>query len=188
MMDYEMNVEVQRIAQSVVRTGESLLWSGQPDPRRIALQTLPIFILAIPWTAFALFWIATASGFKLPSFDPSNYFSLFPFFGVPFVLIGLTTLALPYWAYRRANRTVYAVTDQRCLMITTGKRMYVDSYAAEDIGAIKRVERRNGTGDLIFAASATDAAKDLTRIRKTGFYGIPNVRLVEDIVRSVFKK
>ena len=94
-MDYEMNVEVQRIAQSVVRTGESLLWSGQPDPRRIALQTLPIFILAIPWTAFALFWIATASGFKLPSFDPSNYFSLFPFFGVPFVLIGFTTLALP---------------------------------------------------------------------------------------------
>ena len=73
-------------------------------------------------------------------------------------------------------------------MITTGKRIYVDSYAAEDIGAIKRVERRNGTGDLIFAPSTTYAAKDLTRIRKTGFYGIPNIRPVEDIVRSVFKK
>jgi len=186
MINGQKNHEAQRIAQSVMRTGENLLWSARPDPRRIALQTLPIFIFAIPWTAIALYWIAAASGFHLPDLDSRNVFTYFPLFGLFFVLFGLVMLALPFLAYRRAKRTFYAVTDQRCLIITSGKTTYVDSYWDEDIGAIQRIDRRNGTGDLIFTASATGAAKDLTRIRKAVFYGIPNVHLAEDIARSAF--
>jgi hypothetical protein len=43
---------------------------------------------------------------------------LFPLFGVPFVLIGLGMLAAPYWMRRKAQNTVYALTDKRALILS----------------------------------------------------------------------
>ena len=102
--------------------------------------------------------------------------------------MGLVLTALPFLAYRRANRTVYAITDRRCLIITAGDRTYVDAYGEEDIGSVKRIERRNGTGDLVFTASASGAAKDASRVRKAVFYGIPEIRQAEETARRAFGK
>ncbi len=49
--------------------------------------------------------------------------------------------------------TVYAITDSRIIMVTSGKRLIVYSYGKEDIGILNRIERPDGSGDLIFAAN-----------------------------------
>jgi hypothetical protein len=187
-MPVTMHDSTQQIALSVLRPDEKLLWSGQPDPRRIAFQTWPVFIIALPWTVFGLYWAATATGFKMPDLSAPNPMIFFPFIGVLCSLIGLSLLALPFMAWRRAGRTVYAVTDQRCMTIINSSRRYVSSHIDQEMGQIKCIERSEGSGDLIFSPSASDAAKDLTRVTNSGFYGIDHVRRVEDIVRSTFDK
>ena len=187
-MPEDNNGKAQRIATSVLQPEEHLLWSGRPDPRRVALQTLPVFILGLPWIAIALYWTAASFGFRMPDFSAQNLIGFWPVFGFLFILMGLVLTALPFLAYRRANRTVYAITDRRCLIITAGDRTYVDAYGEEDIGSVKRIERRNGTGDLVFTASASGAAKDASRVRKAVFYGIPEIRQAEETARRAFGK
>ena len=81
--------------------GEELIWTGQPRPSRFAIRSLPIVLFGIPWTAFSLFWICGAAGFKPPDF--TGPMDLFPLFGVPFVLIGIGMLASPLWMVRKAR-------------------------------------------------------------------------------------
>jgi hypothetical protein len=188
-MPTTMQDNSRQIALSILRPDEKLLWSGQPAPGRIALQTWPIFVIALPWTGFALYWAGTSTGFTMPDLSVPTPLIFFPFVGAVGCLIGLTLLALPFMAWRRARRTVYAVTDQRCLTVISNSRRYVSTHIDQDIGRVKCIERSGGSGDLIFSPStSTDAAKDLTRVGTTGFYGIDEVRHVEDIVRQQFTR
>jgi hypothetical protein len=182
------NHDARRIALSVLEPDERLLWSGQPDPFRMVLQTWPIFVIALPWTLFALYWTAVTTGFQIPDFSTPDPYIFLSFTGMIAALIGLSLLTLPFLAWRRAGRTVYAVADGQCLIIIEGRQTYVNVYRNEDIGRIRCKERGGGTGDLLFSPSAADAAKDLTRVRQYGFYGIADVRRVEDIVRKALSK
>src|SRR6478609_3430837 len=103
-----VSFKLQQLIHSELRPSEVLAWSSSPRPGRMALRALPLVLFGIPWTAFALFWIAGASGFKMPDF--SHGFGFFPLFGVPFVLIGFGMLTSPYWMRRKARRTAYVVT------------------------------------------------------------------------------
>ena len=94
-MSEDGNREARHIAQSVLRTEERLLWSGRPDPRRVALQTLPVFILGLPWIAIALYWTAASFGFQMPDFNAQNLIGFWPVFGFLFILMGLVLTALP---------------------------------------------------------------------------------------------
>ena len=108
--------------------GERIVWIGQPIRSRLARSSLPIALFGVPFTAFAFFWIMTASGMKGLGFPgPSGFFVLF---GIPFVLVGLGMLTSPLWMYLKAGRTVYAVTDRRALVIDGGLfgRMTVRSF------------------------------------------------------------
>lgn len=136
------DTEIQRIQENALEPREKLLWSGRPDPARALIGTLAIWLFAVPWTAFAVFWMWGASGAGKRSLQPGwTVDFLFPFFGLPFVLIGLAMMSAPYWAYLKAKRTVYAITDKRVLIIEVGKSRTVQSYSGEDIGNIKRTER-----------------------------------------------
>ena len=113
----------------------------------------------IPWTAFALFWMAGASGLLFGGFGGGNgppgmgaFFICFPLFGIPFVLIGLGMLTSPFWAVRRAKRTCYALTDRRAILWEAGwfGRIEVRSYGPADLTRLRRVEYADGNGDLVF--------------------------------------
>ena len=74
-----------------LESGERILWMEQPIPRYFTAISTGAFLFAIPWTAFAVFWICGASGFRIPDFSKGG-FSFFPLFGLPFVLIGIAML------------------------------------------------------------------------------------------------
>ena len=93
--------------QSELKPGEAVVWAEQPHARKYMRQGFWWWLFFIPWTAFALFWMAGAAGFQFPDFSHGQ--GLFALFGVPFVLIGLGGLGLPYWLHRNAVNIVYVI-------------------------------------------------------------------------------
>lgn len=184
-MSYDIGIpsvpfELREQVERELDEGERLEWIGQPVPRFFDAQSTSAFLFAIPWTAFAVFWMFGAAGFKIPNFQgPQSYFCLF---GLPFVLTGCWMLSRPLITRRNMKQTVYAVTDRRVLifvphMFSTAVR----SFEPEDLDGIQRRERRGGIGDLLFGAHG---AADATTI-PDGFFNIREVREVEQSMRRL---
>jgi hypothetical protein len=177
--------------------GERLIWAEQPRVGRYVRQSVPIVLFGMAFTAFALFWISAAWAmlFGIPGSGPNLEgpglpFSLFPYFGVPFVLVGLGMLSSPFWYWRQAKRTCYALTSQRAMVWQAGMfgSLTVRSYGAEALGKIVRTEHPDGSGDLVLeqiVEEGTDSeGHRTTRIVRHGFIAISNVKQVEELVRQ----
>jgi hypothetical protein len=179
--------------RSELRDGERLSWVGQPRPSRFARQAIPFVLFGIPFTAFAVFWVAMASGILFGEFGnkggrggvgaPS---ACFPLFGLPFVLIGLWMLSSPYWFWRQARRTCYALTNRRAIIWQAGTfgAVSVRSYGPEALGQLHRTEYADGSGDLVFEVVVSVRNRTATTIRH-GFLAIRDVREIEELVRRV---
>jgi hypothetical protein len=178
--------DAELVAQNEFAPGEHLVWAARPEPARMARASLPILIFAIPWTAFTLFVVVMASGITTGATN-QGFYILFPLFGLPFVLVGLAMMSAPYWAYKKAKSTVYAVTDKRLLVISEGRSKTVHSFDPDQIGDITRRERPDGSGDIIFARIVDDETEGYRRSRVTenGFLAVPDVRTVERHVRDL---
>jgi hypothetical protein len=174
------------VARSELEPGEYLLWSARPDAARAARASMLILFFAVPWTAFSLFWM-TMAALGVWQTDMGAVAWIFPLFGLPFVAVGLGMLSLPYFVYSRAKRTVYAITDRRAMIIVAGSTRSVESYGPADFGSLKRVERADGTGDLIFLTTEGRARRGSATKRDLGFLAIPDVGGVERIFKETFK-
>jgi hypothetical protein len=183
MVTFMMNIDfaAQQTAQAQLEAGERLLWYGRPDPKRQLLGSLVVLLFGVPWTAFALFWTAAASGLFWSDMG-IGWHSLFALWGVPFVLVGFGMLSSPYWLYRKTQRTVYALTSRRALIISGTRTRKIQSYTARDIGIIERSERANGKGDVMFATTISNETT-----QRVGFTGIHDVRRVERLLLDTFK-
>uniref|UniRef100_A0A7C4LKX9 Uncharacterized protein n=1 Tax=Schlesneria paludicola TaxID=360056 RepID=A0A7C4LKX9_9PLAN len=181
-----------------IRAGERLVWVGQPRPGRLARGAIPIVLFGIPWTAFAVFWMAAASGALFGGFGENNgpgevggFFTWFPLFGLPFVLIGLGMLSSPYWFWRQAKRTCYALTDHRAILWQANPcgGVTVRSYGPEALDKIHRTEYADGCGDLVFEEAVSvgwnSKGHRTTTTTRYGFMAIDNVREVEELLRRV---
>jgi len=188
-----MNADYDAVAlvQKELEPGESFLWVGRPAPGRSALQSLPILLFAIPWTGFAVFWVVGAASMGMPTSAPSSW-QYFPLFGVPFILVGLGMLSVPYWVYRTATRTVYGISDRRILVIQARGTRSVQSYPADRIAGVRRRERSDGSGDLFVTVAAGGSGPPNPLAPNVGgatvtFYGIANVKEVDRLIRETFK-
>ena len=181
-------VQLQTLIQSELRPSERLVWSASPNPVRLAQKTLPLVLFGLPWTAFALFWMAGASGFKWPDF--SHGFGFFPLFGIPFVLIGFGMLSAPYWAARKAASTVYVVTSERAIIFEAGAMggMNIRSFLPQQLSEIRRVQFVDGSGDLILDQTITANRRGRQVSIDVGFFGIPDVKMVEEMIQSLAKQ
>jgi hypothetical protein len=170
---------LQQRLSTELKAGELIMWSGQPDPNRYMRSGFGMWVFFIPWTLFSMFWIAAASGFKLPSFDSPVH--LFPLFGLPFLLIGLAGLSTPLWLHRKADSIVYAVTDTRVIMIEGRNSFTVKSYFANDITQLERTEYGNGIGDLNLSKSHRRDNEGSS----INIFAISDVRRVEQLIRKI---
>lgn len=203
-------MDAQRRIDGELSPGETLLWAGQPSPGRMARQGIMPMLFGIPWTAFALFWTAAAGGFAFLAGGAVRSsgggafaapFLLFPLFGLLFVVIGFGMLLSPLWLYLGAKRTLYAVTSKR--VIVWNGRVFggvtVRSLSPSQLGDRARTEAGDGSGDLIFPRAATVStyqdtdnsdgfgySRTRTRVPQFGFFGIPNVKSVDDLMRQTF--
>ena len=167
-----------------LESGEELLWLGQPIPRFFTAMSTGAFLFAIPWTAFAIFWICGAAGFKYPDFHEGG-FDFFPLFGIPFVLIGLGMLSSPVWTYRKALQTVYAITNRRAITFDAGWTMTIRSYPPARLRNIIRKERRNGTGDVVLDQQVASGFERGQRTMDLGFLNIRDPKTIEQILKKL---
>jgi hypothetical protein len=173
--------------------GERIAWIGQPIPSRFARSIIPIALFGIPFTAFAFFWIAGASGSRFPGVPSA--FGFFPLFGIPFVLVGLGMLLSPLWMFYRAGRTVYAVTDRRALLIERGLlgQVTVRSFEPASLNDVTRTQYVDGSGNLIFLREYRPGPRYSTNGRRgrffqVGFLAVPDVREAEERLRELARK
>jgi hypothetical protein len=179
---------LRELVAAEVRPGESVRWLDRPIPARLARSAWPMALFAIPWTAFALFWIWGATHGTCDA--PTPEARLFPLFGVPFVLVGLGLFASPLWVLRSARRTVYLVTDQRAVVLSAGWRGSVSarSFEPEKLCDLRRTQRADGSGDLVFGEDVRSGSKGGTRTVPYGFLAVRNVREAEEYVRALARR
>lgn len=109
--------------------------------------------------------------------------SLFPLFGLPFVLIGLW-LVFGHWffdAYKRKNAR-YALSSKRAFIARTmlGRRM--ESYPIDHTSQIRLI---SGKLDTVHFAQKTYRTKNGTSVKNIGFRFIPDGQEVYDLLRKV---
>jgi hypothetical protein len=183
--------DAQQRAQSELQSGESLYWTGTADPARAALSALPAAIFGIPFAGFALFWITQAyhasSAMSKSSHNAfTSGFQVFPLFGVPFLLVGVGIVLAPLWAFLKGGSTVYAVTNQRVMVITGTSTRSVKSFTPADILSVEHRERPDGSGDIVLVTNAmTRGNNNFVSPVKVALCGVPNVKQVAQQVLAL---
>ncbi len=176
--------ELEEKIQRELESREHIIWMEQPIPRYFTATSTASFLFAIPWTAFAVFWMFGASGFKLPDFSKGE-FSFFPLFGIPFVLIGLWMLSTPLWAYKKAFKTVYVITDKRAITFDSGWTMIIRSYTPDRLLNVYRKEKRDGSGDVIIEQDLWAGSEGGQQAQYLGFLNIRDPRTVENMLKKL---
>jgi hypothetical protein len=173
----ELPDDVQQRLNNELRPGERVAWAAQPSGAIASKASCFIYVFAIPWTLFSVFWVIFAAQASL----------LFALFGVPFVLVGLGMFRIPAWIKKMASRSVYAVTDQRAITIKAGLfgSFTVKSYLPEQLLNLERTEYKDGSGDLIFHKYYTRDSDGDRHLNREGFEGIPQVKQVEALIQAM---
>lgn len=174
------------IAKAEMSGGETLLWAETSLPANARRRVVPISLLGWLFLMLSLAWMSKAAGTSIG----------LVFMGVPIVLGGLGLALLPWWWPKVTRRTVYAISERRLLIIRNLFQHKVTSYGPEDIDVIERQERRDGSGDVIFRRETTQKlrhhhdpqGKKRFSEREVGFFGIPEVRRVEEAIWAFKEK
>jgi len=165
---------------------ELIKWIEQPLPRFFTLQSLAYFFFSIPWTAFAIFWMYGAAGFKIPVLHEGIKFEhLFALFGVPFVLIGFWMLTSPLRQWLKAFRTVYLITDKRAISIESGWFTTIRNYSPDQLKDLYRKERGDGTGDVVITTRLRRGSEGNSWTEEIGFMNVRNPREVERLLQQL---
>ena len=179
--------ELDAILRRELMTGERIVWNGQPNPRKL-YAAFAIWLFAIPWTAFALFWEAMAllmlwgGTTKTPAVITWSFGIVFPLFGLPFIIIGFYMLAMPFKAIAKAKRTVFALTDRRVLRVTAGQTREAESVMLGQIGPISVKVGSDGYGTLrIQTGISIDSDGDRVTERFE-IAGVPDVSRLEGLL------
>ena len=175
-----------------LQEGEELLWSGHPDLQRrriispgrvfliLGLIFLPIGLLAI---AIGLILLFSA---VIPPASQDGLLGLFIPGGV-FSLLGRIYLIIGLVGFSPSRNALYAITNRRVIVVRFGRYTLASSYDRKAITQIHRVERPDGSGDLIFSGNPygiysnnrSNTSNTYRNSRQGAFYALSNVRLVE---------
>lgn len=172
--------------QRELQRGERVLWKGRPLPR-LNITAFALWLFAVPWTAFALFWTVMAYA-GVSSMEPEDGGLIayaFPLFGLPFILVGLGTMAGPFLPLFLARRTMFAITDRRLIRLRLGQRLITQSVEGASIGSIERSERRDGSGTLKIVAEKYADSEGDQRIEHFVIGEVANVIEAENELRDM---
>jgi hypothetical protein len=180
------------VIASELKSGESLLWSGQP---RGGIRLRPSDALFIPfsllWGGFAIVWevmaLFMALGITAGVGKPGAAAFIFPLFGLPFVLVGLYLMIGRFFVDAKSReKTRYAVTDQRIIIVTMLFGHKVQSIALRQIPELVLNQSADGSGSIHFGSPSLVPSSDggYARRQAPGFEMIERVREVYDIVQN----
>lgn len=174
------------IIQAELSGREKLLWSGRPISKLAhAKGQLMPFLLGIPFLAFAIFWTSGVSGsfFGDAGNGPPGIFFLF---GALFVVVGIYQILTPLIAAFKSGWLTYGLTNERLIIVNKFLPAKVRSWPINQVTNLVR----NGSGevgDVIFGEDAPSVFSQTKQMKKVGFIGIENPKLVEEYIRAEMK-
>ena len=139
----DFNFEPVRGLPEVLPQDEYILWQGNPDPWRLAVEALAIRWIAGYFGLLSLWRVVTSSS-ELPLAQALVH-------GVPFLLVGaLACLIVLGLATVMARSTVYTLTNKRVAMRIGVALTMTLNLPYRWIGTARLDARRSGTGTLAF--------------------------------------
>jgi hypothetical protein len=178
--------ELDSILRRELLPGERLIWSARPSPPKLR-DAFAIWIFAIPWTAFALFWEAMSfmpwfASTNTPSEIKWSFGIVFPLFGLPFIAVGFGLLWMPFGVRRKAAQTIYGLTDRRILRVSAGRTRDSASVLYNQMGPIEVNADADGYGTLrIQTGTSRDSDGDKVTERFE-VLGVPDVTRLEGLL------
>jgi hypothetical protein len=138
-------LEAEQVVAPVLGSDEELLWSGRPRSGIIFHRVDALLIpFSMVWAGLALFWEAAVIRAGAPV--------LMALAGLPFVGIGCYMMFGRFFADAvRRERTYYALTDKRALIVTKARRAL--TIKEHRLGALVHLSVRaksDGSGTIVF--------------------------------------
>ncbi|MEK6745391.1 MAG: hypothetical protein AABZ15_17405 [Nitrospirota bacterium] len=170
---------------------EELLWSGRPDPLRMARARIGIslaglaVVLLLSLTPLRQYFTPispTTSEALSYSQSDIHFVEAIPF---SLFLTGLLLFLQPFAAYYYAGRTTYAVTGKRLLMVRKdllGILVKTARYDAIEDPILN--QRVGGTGDIFFFRKASIPENGRGPSPLTKFQGIRDAEQVLQLIRG----
>jgi hypothetical protein len=181
----ELPLRCQQWVQRELESREQVVWAAMPRPRFFTPGATGAFLFGIPWTAFAVFWTTMAAWGVGQAGGGQGPVWAFPLFGVPFILIGVGMLSSPLWAYRKAAKTVYAITDRRAITFEGGRSITIRSYRPDRLQDVYRREYRDGTGDILIDRRAWRDSDGDKQFEEFGFLRVAQPKEVEALLKQL---
>ena len=132
---------------------ERILWSDRPKQVLIFVGRDAFLIpFSLLWGGFAIFWNVAVWTIPDTSQAPDWFFRLW---GLPFLVVGLYLIVGRFWhdaAVRR--RLVYAVTNQRILVLRGSNSSKVRSLDIHRLPRLELSEYNDGTGTIDFEGNS----------------------------------
>ena len=158
-MDERYDAGALRLARQAAMYGETVLWAGRPAPRWIphwmSLKPAAVVAMAALWMGWSL------------RDEPERLTASLDNFAVAFLVLGIpaaAVLAFGILDVRRRNREVYAVTDQRVLILASDRRVR-HAVGLEQADAFRQAGRTVSLGgeDEVWRLGKTDLDGGLSR-------------------------
>jgi hypothetical protein len=149
----QINQDSLMAVQPELTSGETVLWSGQPNPCIIFHKDdLYLIPFSLMWGGFAIFWEAGVSGYWVSGPNSGKQWAFGMLWGIPFVLVGQYIIwgRFLYAAWKK-KRTHYAVTERRVIVVQNGWRRQMTSAYVDTLPTIIKEGGSNGIGTLRFA-------------------------------------
>jgi hypothetical protein len=148
------SMELQQALQGALLPGEHVVWTGHPDHRRIfSAHDFFLVPFSLMWGGFAIFWELTAwnLGGSMAGEDAPTL--LFRLWGIPFVIVGLYLIFGRFIVKRIVRRrTIYAVTDQRVIVLRRVAGTRIDTGPIHALPAVSATIKPSGYGSIDFRA------------------------------------
>jgi hypothetical protein len=127
--------------------GEWLLWSGAPiQGLRFRGSDLLMIPFSLLWAGFTVFWEYSVVHSNAPVF--------MVIWGIPFIVAGLYLVVGRFFldSYLR-GRTLYAITDQRALIVGGGFGHQVRSLPLRNLAEVNLKENGDGSGSIVLGGA-----------------------------------
>ncbi|MBX0326619.1 hypothetical protein K2Z83_02845 [Oscillochloris sp. ZM17-4] len=127
--------------------GEHVLWSGQPQAG-LRLRAADAFLIPFTclWAGFAVFWETGVITSGAPFF--------FMLWGIPFLVVGAyITVGRFFVDAAIRGKTVYGVTNERVLLISSFMNRTVKSLPLHTLPELELEQRGDGRGTITFGPS-----------------------------------
>lgn len=164
----------------VLEPAEAIYWTCRPTAKLLSARHLFRMIAGVFLLTFAISW-----SLGLQDRGDSAWMS-----GLFILVAAISVFARPIQDYRRSQRTYYAITDRRVIIITDDKDFKSRSLYASDIRQLQRMDYRDGTSDLQLRSTTTREAGERRRrvTFEDGLWGITDTEAAASAISALFEE